>query len=172
MSDVENNRIFRLADILESFVTGQIQLEKAQDLVQREFDKVSVDEVALAEQELTKRKIEDDVVYNNIASFLLIFKNVLQASDSELENWHPILTCIPHLKGRALTGRVKLCGHWMTRYLRPFEERPERWRMEMGMHCLGCPASQMESLEDACMVHGVSADDMVNRLNAGLEEQL
>ncbi|WP_230399181.1 DUF1858 domain-containing protein [Novisyntrophococcus fermenticellae] len=44
--------------------------------------------------------------------------------------------------------------------------------MEMGMHCLGCPASQMESLEDACMVHGVSADEMVNRLNAGLEEQL
>lgn len=33
MSDVENNRIFRLADILESFVTEQIQLEKAQDLV-------------------------------------------------------------------------------------------------------------------------------------------
>jgi hybrid cluster-associated redox disulfide protein len=29
--------------------------------------------------------------------------------------------------------------------------------MEMGMHCLGCPASQNESIADACMVHGVDA---------------
>lgn len=38
--------------------------------------------------------------------------------------------------------------------------------LEMGMHCLGCPSSQVESLADACMVHGVDADDMVQRLNA------
>lgn len=42
--------------------------------------------------------------------------------------------------------------------------------MEMGMHCLGCPSSQMESLADACMVHGVNADDMVKRLNAAISE--
>ncbi len=120
MSDVENNRIFRLADILESFVTGQIQLEEAQDLVQKEFDEVSVDEVALAEQELTKRKIEDDVVYNNIESFLLIFKNVLQASDSELENWHPILTyqreneAVKHVleKGEKLLRKKFIPNQW------------------------------------------------------------
>ncbi|HIU75306.1 MAG TPA: DUF1858 domain-containing protein [Candidatus Pelethocola excrementipullorum] len=40
--------------------------------------------------------------------------------------------------------------------------------MDMGMHCLGCPSSQMESLEDACMVHGVNADDMIARLNQHL----
>lgn len=40
--------------------------------------------------------------------------------------------------------------------------------LDMGMHCLGCPSSQMESLEDACMVHGVNADDMVERLNQHL----
>ena len=44
--------------------------------------------------------------------------------------------------------------------------------MEMGMHCLGCPASQMESLEDACMVHGVSADEMAAKLNASLEGEI
>lgn len=38
--------------------------------------------------------------------------------------------------------------------------------LEMGMHCLGCPSSQVESLADACMVHGVDVDDMVQRLNA------
>ena len=30
--------------------------------------------------------------------------------------------------------------------------------MEIGMHCLGCPASQGESIEEACMVHGTNAD--------------
>lgn len=36
---------------------------------------------------------------------------------------------------------------------------------EMGMHCLGCPASASESLEEACMVHGTSVEEMVRRLN-------
>ena len=34
-----------------------------------------------------------------------------------------------------------------------------------GMHCLGCPASQGESLEEACMVHGVDADELVKKIN-------
>lgn len=38
--------------------------------------------------------------------------------------------------------------------------------MEMGMHCLGCPASQGETLEEACMVHGANVDEIVARLNA------
>lgn len=37
--------------------------------------------------------------------------------------------------------------------------------LEMGMHCLGCPASRGESLEQACAVHGVSADELVEKLN-------
>ena len=36
---------------------------------------------------------------------------------------------------------------------------------EMGMHCLGCPASRGESIEDACKVHGVSADELVAKIN-------
>ena len=43
--------------------------------------------------------------------------------------------------------------------------------MEFGMHCLGCPASAMETLEEACAVHGSSADELVDQLNAYLEEQ-
>lgn len=35
----------------------------------------------------------------------------------------------------------------------------------MGMHCLGCPASAGESLEDACMVHGTSVEELVDKLN-------
>ena len=37
--------------------------------------------------------------------------------------------------------------------------------MGCGMHCLGCPSSQMESLEDACMVHGLDADAVLDKLN-------
>ncbi len=36
----------------------------------------------------------------------------------------------------------------------------------IGMHCLGCPSSQMESLEDACMVHGVDVEEVLALLNA------
>lgn len=34
-----------------------------------------------------------------------------------------------------------------------------------GMHCLGCPMSQMETLEDACAVHGLDLDFVLDRLN-------
>lgn len=37
--------------------------------------------------------------------------------------------------------------------------------MSLGMHCLGCPSSQMESLEDACMVHGLAIEDVLAKLN-------
>ncbi len=41
--------------------------------------------------------------------------------------------------------------------------------LEMGMHCLGCPASRGESIEQACMVHGVNADELVGKLNAHIQ---
>ena len=34
-----------------------------------------------------------------------------------------------------------------------------------GMHCFGCPASQMESLEEACMVHGLDVNDVLKKVN-------
>ena len=37
--------------------------------------------------------------------------------------------------------------------------------MEYGMHCMGCPFSQMESLEMGCAAHGTDADELVRRLN-------
>jgi hydrid cluster protein-associated redox disulfide domain len=43
--------------------------------------------------------------------------------------------------------------------------------LDSGMHCLGCPSSQMESLEDACMVHGIDVDELITRLNAQLSAQ-
>ena len=37
--------------------------------------------------------------------------------------------------------------------------------LSKGMHCLGCPASRGESIEEACMVHGADADKLVKALN-------
>ena len=41
----------------------------------------------------------------------------------------------------------------------------------IGMHCLGCPSSQMESIEDAAAVHGVDPDVLVNTINEFLATQ-
>ena len=43
--------------------------------------------------------------------------------------------------------------------------------MRAGMHCLGCPASQMETLEEACMVHGIDCDSLVSNINEVLADR-
>ena len=42
--------------------------------------------------------------------------------------------------------------------------------LEMGMHCLGCPAARGESIEAACMVHGTDADELVSKINEFLSK--
>lgn len=37
--------------------------------------------------------------------------------------------------------------------------------LEIGMHCLGCPASQAETIEEACDVHGVDVEELLEKLN-------
>lgn len=38
--------------------------------------------------------------------------------------------------------------------------------LDAGMHCLGCPASQAETLEEACMVHGIDVEELLEKLNS------
>ena len=38
--------------------------------------------------------------------------------------------------------------------------------MEAGMHCLGCPSAQGESLEEAAMVHGIDVDELMAKVQA------
>ncbi len=47
-----------------------------------------------------------------------------------------------------------------------FDRETAPYFFEMGMHCLGCPASRGETIEQACMVHGVDPDELVAKLNA------
>ena len=41
--------------------------------------------------------------------------------------------------------------------------------LNIEMHCLGCPSSQMETIEEAAMVHGIDPDDLVNDINDFIE---
>lgn len=43
--------------------------------------------------------------------------------------------------------------------------------LEMGMHCLGCPASRGETVAQACEVHGVDEDELVNKINEFLKNK-
>lgn len=47
------------------------------------------------------------------------------------------------------------------------EQAPEKAEilLKAGMHCIGCPASQMETIEEACEVHGIDVDEVVEKLN-------
>jgi hybrid cluster-associated redox disulfide protein len=43
--------------------------------------------------------------------------------------------------------------------------------MGIGMHCLGCPSSQMETVAEAAMVHGIDPDSLVDEINSYLQSQ-
>lgn len=47
------------------------------------------------------------------------------------------------------------------------EKAPEKAEilLNAGMHCLGCPASQAETLAEACEVHGIDVDELIAELN-------
>lgn len=52
-----------------------------------------------------------------------------------------------------------------------FDVETAQFFFEIGMHCLGCPHSRGESIEDACTVHGTNADELVNKINEFLESK-
>lgn len=47
------------------------------------------------------------------------------------------------------------------------EKAPEKAEvlLDAGMHCLGCPASQAETIEEACEVHGIDVEEIIEKLN-------
>ena len=49
------------------------------------------------------------------------------------------------------------------------DQSTAQYFMAMGMHCLGCPSASSESIEQACMVHGIDADKLVDELNNFLD---
>jgi hybrid cluster-associated redox disulfide protein len=49
-----------------------------------------------------------------------------------------------------------------------FDRETGKFFLEIGMHCLGCPASRGETVEEACAVHGTDPDALVAKINAYL----
>ena len=64
-----------------------------------------------------------------------------------------------YVNGKTLIGEI------VTRYPEAIEIL-----LSIGMHCLGCPASRAESLEDACAVHGMPVDRVLEAVNAKIAE--
>jgi len=52
-----------------------------------------------------------------------------------------------------------------------FDEDTAEIFLESGMHCIDCPVSRMESVEEACIVHGVEAEELIAKLNKYFEEK-
>ena len=67
--------------------------------------------------------------------------------------------------GITVVNRKTLIGEIVNQYPETAEVL-----LGIGMHCLGCPASQAESLEDACAVHGVDPESVIKAINDKLAE--
>ena len=52
-----------------------------------------------------------------------------------------------------------------------FDRGTAEFFFEIGMHCLVCPASRGESIEEACAVHGTDADELVAKINEYLSNK-
>ena len=52
-----------------------------------------------------------------------------------------------------------------------YDQGTAEFFIEIGMHCLGCPASRGESIEEACAVHGTVAVELVSKINKYLSEK-
>lgn len=52
-----------------------------------------------------------------------------------------------------------------------YDQTTARYFLEIGMHCLGCPASRSETIEQACEVHGVDTEALISKLNEHLSKK-
>jgi len=52
-----------------------------------------------------------------------------------------------------------------------FDVETAQFFFEIGMHCLGCPSASGETVEEACAVHGVDADELVDKINNYLAQK-
>ncbi|MEG1028341.1 MAG: DUF1858 domain-containing protein, partial [Oscillospiraceae bacterium] len=52
-----------------------------------------------------------------------------------------------------------------------FDDTTAQYFLEMGMHCLGCPSARGETIGEACLVHNVNADELVDKINQHLSKR-
>ena len=66
---------------------------------------------------------------------------------------------------------AQVTGKTMIGELLQIDENIAPILLNIGMHCLGCPSSQMETIEEAALVHGIEPDLLVARVNAFVESK-
>jgi len=74
----------------------------------------------------------------------------------------------PELTGKERYMAMKVTKDTLIGDILDFDVETARFFFEIGMHCLGCPHSRGESIEEACLVHGTNADELVAKINAYL----
>ena len=75
------------------------------------------------------------------------------------------------IKLRAENCEMKVTKNTLIGDILDYDVETARFFFEIGMHCLGCPASRGESIEQACNVHGTNCDELVEKLNAYFAEK-
>ena len=71
-----------------------------------------------------------------------------------------VATAVPQVDGQTMIGELLQIDQEVVPIL-----------LEIGMHCLGCPSSQMETIAEAAMVHGYEPDSVVERINTFLARE-
>jgi len=69
-----------------------------------------------------------------------------------------------------MSENVKITGDMLVGDIVSVYPEAVNFLYEVGMHCIGCPSSQMESLADAAMVHGLDPDMIVEAVNESLSK--
>ena len=69
------------------------------------------------------------------------------------------------MKKRKVETKMKVTKQTLIGDILDFDVETAQFFFEIGMHCLGCPHSRGESIEDACLVHGTDADALVAKIN-------
>lgn len=99
---------------------------------------------------------------------LRVFRIIMSAMGKTVVNGKRAHKCLYLRKGG--TTMAKVTKSMLIGQLINLDPNVAPILMRAGMHCLGCPSAQMESLEEAAMVHGLDVDVLVQQINDFLGE--
>ena len=93
---------------------------------------------------------------------LLRTENKLKSTMLRLSSGYKINSAEDNPAGMAISNKMKA----------QIDQNVAPLLLNIGMHCLGCPSSQMETIAEAAMVHGIDPDDLVVEINTFLDSDL
>ena len=84
------------------------------------------------------------------------------------EDGEQIVVFLPFKNNRKEVKIMEITKQSIIGDILDYDPETAQFFFAIGMHCLGCPASRGESVEDACAVHGTDADALIAQINAFL----